>query len=198
MAPFLQHFIAPSFLFAGSLMSLPENPLKCAVVYNTAVPCATASAPSCGHVVALESLMDLLDGNPNEIIKCPECKTAHVISVCDKLAAESLLGQDEDDAPLSLVCFRYGSQVYWLAVPPETTAQARIAHVLGIPRDLKILHQGKVVYKQQDEDDRDDEQASQSLLAASSNDIKAKKKPTLVVMGKRVGHWGAQGGHLHK
>jgi hypothetical protein len=69
-------------------------------------------------------------------------------------------------------------------------AQDRIAQVLGIEDGLKILHRRKMVFP--DADKTPDEVSSQLIDICSSE---MGKKPSLIIMGKRTGHWGAQGGH---
>lgn len=171
---------------------LPKDKLDVAVVYGVAVPSAHMQ---CGHACTIGALLDMIEESKGPV-KCPECETSFVISVCDGLAAEKLCTScDSNVALCDLISFRYGPYVYWLSVPDSTTlAQERIAQVLGIPEtDLRILYRGKQVFP---DSEKQPNQVSNCLLDISKGE--SGKKPSMVIMGKRTGRWGAQGGHLHR
>lgn len=77
------------------------------------------------------------------------------------------------------------------------TAQARIACVLGmnLESDLKVLHNGKIVYPDPNASPRE---TSERMLSVSKRDIISRKKPSLVVMGARSGRVGSHAGHNKK
>jgi hypothetical protein len=162
------------------------------------------------------ALVDVLQGEHAAglpPVKCPACDKSLVISVCDALAAKQLCSTDNADAdddvrePLcDLIAFRYGPQVYWLAIQimseknntisHRVTAQDRIAQVLGMDNcenDLKILHHGKTVFP---DAEKTPGQVSSILVDICRREMG--KKPSLIIMGKRTGHWGAQGGHIRR
>lgn len=178
--------------------ALPQDKLDVAVVFGVAVPSCTMQ--SCGHACTMGALVDVLQEHAGPV-KCPACDKSFVISVCDALAAKQLCSTDTDDVhePCDLIAFRYGQQVYWLAIMREKnstiTAQDRIAQVLGIDceNDLKILHHGKTVFP---DADNTPGQVSSGLVDICRSEIG--KKPSLIIMGKRTGHWGAQGGHIRR
>lgn len=172
--------------------ALPEDSLETAVMFGAAVP--SFNIKSCGHACTMEALIDFLEEGG---VKCPECETSHVISICDVKAAESLMmcGGDDEESSFEhqLIAFRYGSRVFWLTVPEGTTAQDRIAQVLGIKDCLQVLHHGKTVCP---DESKSEEDISNNLIGMSKSE--KGKKPSLVIMGKRTGRWGAQGGHVHR
>ena len=168
--------------------ALPENALDTAVVFGVAVP--SSKITTCGHACTMGALIDHID-DCKGAVKCPECETSCVISVCDASAAQKLCSDDES---CDLIAFRYGQQVYRLTVPEISgvTTQDRIAHVLGI-KDLQVLHHGKHVYP---DDTKTEDEVSSNLLDICRSE--RGKKPTLIIMGKRTGRWGAQGGHIRR
>jgi len=162
--------------------ALPDNDLEVAVVFGVAAP---YKVKNCGHEMSLEPLMDAI-ANHKGPLKCPVCKSGFVISVADRLALTENLN--------STVIVRFGTHNYFLTVPEDMLAQSRVQQVLGVP-DLKILFHGKIIYPSKD---KSEEEMSEELLKISQEEMSGKKRPTMVVMGKRTGQWGAQGGHLHK
>ena len=73
-------------------------------------------------------------------------------------------------------------------------AQDRIVQVLGIEEShLKVLHHGKTVYP---DSNMSAQEVSNNLIDICKSE--EGKKPSLVIMGKRTGRWGAQGGHVHR
>ena len=168
--------------------ALPESPLDTAAVFAAAVP--SFQMKNCGHVCTLGALVDYLEDSKGAV-KCPTCNDSHVISVCDVTAAQKLCSNSDDEAPCQMIAFRYGPQVFWLTIA-EGTAQERIAQVLGM-KDLQVLHHGKTVYPNAD---KTAGEVSSTLIEICNSE--QGKKPSLVIVGKRTGRWGAQGGHLHR
>lgn len=200
-----------------------SDPLDIAVVYNTAVPFVAGVNPGCGHRCSLLPLVRYLQGDddqdspaggkkkararPPPVHLCPSCGKSPIISLCDEVSASILLGGGggvgETDSALprkDVVGFRYGKHNFRLAVggtEANAYAQDRIANVLGlrVEGDLKILHNGKVIYPNSK---ASPEEISIHILGISRDDICKKKKPSLVVMGARAGHFGTHAGHYRK
>jgi hypothetical protein len=172
--------------------ALPESSLETAVIFGAAVP--SSKMKVCGHACTMGALMDHLKDSKGGV-KCPECETSHIISICDVDAAEQLCSSDADgESSGDLVSFRYGHQVFWLSIPQYTLAQERIAQVLGTEvTRLTVIHHGKIVYPQDSKNPRD---LSDNLIDICKSD--EGRKPSLVIIGKRTGRWGAQGGHVHR
>ena len=168
--------------------ALPEDALEVAVVFGVAIPSPTMKM--CGHACTMGALMDVLQDQG--AVKCPECEKSFVISVCDASAAETLCGSQ--DSSCELIAFRYGRQVYWLTVPggSEITAQDRITQALGI-EDVRMLHGGKKVFP---DSAKTPDEISNDLIAICQEE--RGQKPSLTIMGRRTGHWGAQGGHIRR
>jgi hypothetical protein len=171
--------------------AIPEDKLDVAVIFGVAVPCSKMK--TCGHACTMGALVDVLQEHKGPV-KCPTCDKSLVISVCDAVAARKLCG---DDGPCELITVRYGQQVYWLTIPEREgkmmKAQDRIAQVLGIGNDLKILQNGKMLFP---DADKTPDEVSIHLINICRSEMG--KKPSLIIMGKRTGHWGAQGGHIHR
>lgn len=168
--------------------ALPENSDEVAVIYSVAAP-FDAEHRGCGHEITLQPLMDWL-AQQKGIPKCPKCDKGLVITVCDKIASQSITG----DALSACVALRFGTHNYFFGVAADQLAQDRITQVLAI-EDLKILHSGKIVFPDKSQTA---EELSARLLEISAEEMASRKRPTLVIMGAKTGRWGAQGGHLHK
>jgi hypothetical protein len=170
--------------------ALPENDEEIAVVYTMAAP-FDAGTRQCGHEITLQPLMDWLSQQKG-IPKCPSCNKGLVITICDKVASESMASSDEPSS--SYVALRFGTHNYFFGVTTDQLAQDRITNVLQV-EDLKILHSGKSVYPDKT---KTAEEVSNRLLEISADEMANRKRPTLIIMGAKTGRWGAQGGHLHK
>jgi hypothetical protein len=197
---------------------LPQDPLERGYIYASPIP---PFQHDCGHVCTLQALCDYIQTNTKQkgVAKCPTCRDSFIISVCDGVAAKYLCQADDDIPPSLIIAFRYGPQSYWLSVVTTTTtredshnnnqqtttattvtAQERIQQVLRMD-DLQILHRGRRIYPSPPDDSSSalsNREMSKQLLEISYQDIVHQQKPTLIVVGKPVGHYGAQGGRLHK
>jgi hypothetical protein len=172
--------------------ALPENDEEVAVVYRVAVP-FDESSRACGHEITLQPLMDWLKLQKGAAPKCPACNKEFVISICDRLAAQSITQQQSMERQ-RCVALRFGAQNFYLAVASNALAQDRAAQVLDV-KDLKILHSGKIVYPDKA---KSADKVSETLLEISAKEISSHKRPTLIVMGAKTGRWGVHAGHLHK
>ena len=171
--------------------ALPEDKVDVEVVFGVAVP--SSKMKTCGHTFTMGALVDVLQEHKGPV-QCLACDKSLVISVWDSVAARKLC---KDNEPYELIAVRYGQQMYWLTIPEcegkRMNAQDRIAQVLGIGDNLKILHNGKMVFP---DADKTPDEVSSHLIDICRSEVG--KKPSLIIMGKRTGRWGAQGGHIHR
>jgi hypothetical protein len=189
------------------LAPIMEHPLDVGIVFDgnydsryRSDSCNTTGTRSvnCGHRLRLSKLMNYMGQSASvsgsgsaatTSLLCPVCQ-APIVWVVDGIAVATRTNDSHTDTSpeAQMICFKYGKQFYRLSHDTRfwfrtgRLSQSRIATVLNIHRkSLKIISKGKVIYP---DHTKSEQELSQTILTISALD---KSKPSLVVMGTRVG-----------
>jgi len=195
-----------------SLQPLSPLSLGTACVYSA----SPSKDQKCGHSCSLVHLTSHLETSNlcpvclNDEIRfiCDGVSNAHLLAVVKSTGESNPVGQCSSfNESHDFICFKYGKHAYYLALKKNdrenvitrifsifrktdvtSLAQERIADVFSLnPRTgLKILYKGRVIYPDKFCSSCDISQKIITISKADLHDV-IRKKPTLVVMGTRIG-----------
>ena len=200
LAPAMEHPLDVAIVFDGDYDGrFRSNLCSTKGTHDTNTHASTESTSTrratahCGHRLRLSHLINYLGQSPASgsssvatTSLCPICQ-APIVWVVDGVAATTTNDSHASPEPTT-ICFKYGKQFYKVSTDTRSwfrtgrLSQHRIATVLSIHmKSLKIISKGKVIYP---DSTKSEEELSQIILMTSARD---KSKPSLVVMGTRLG-----------
>jgi hypothetical protein len=165
-------------------------------VFSTVLPYNIGITP-CGHAMMLRPLLSKIFTEDDPPC-CPLCPSERrIITIVDKQA----LRWNETPS----IALRCGPYHFFLSLETmnknqsttQQLAQERAADILNLPTSgstpLTLLHHGKIIFP---DPTKTKEELSNLLLTISADDISHRRRPKLIVMGFKIGRYGAQGGHV--